>query len=227
MHSTFSDGEFTPQALVNIALGNGVSVLSLTDHDTFAGTKELLGAAFKADIFAFPGIEITVRYRDFNLHLLAYFKTFKAISPELHQRVKGMKHQRDERMMQMVDCINEVVPEKYRGRILFENVCKACEGVVGRPHLAKEMVRLKIVRTPAEAFSEFLIRYNVEKNNIMMQEAIELVRSCNGVPVIAHPGERNYSLLNPAKGRPSEAVASMVEELQSMGLMGLYDTYTI
>ena len=37
MHSTFSDGEFSPTRLVDIARGNGVSVLCLTDHDTFEG----------------------------------------------------------------------------------------------------------------------------------------------------------------------------------------------
>ena len=43
--------------------------------------------------------------------------------------------------------------------------------------------------------------------------------------LLAHPGERNYSLLNPSKGRPTEEVPSMVEELKSMGLMGLECIY--
>ncbi len=221
MHSTFSDGELAPQALVNLALRNGVSVLSLTDHDTFAGTKEFLDAAQKAEIFAFPGIEITVRYRDVNLHLLGYFKSLDTISSELHQRVVRMKTQRDERMKEMIGRLNQVIPKNFKNSILFENVSKACEGVVGRPHLAKEMVRLKIVSTPREAFEKYLIRYNIEKKNILIEEALEFIRACGGISVLAHPGERNYSLLNPAKGRPAEKVASMVDELKTMGLMGL------
>ena len=71
MHSTFSDGEFSPTKLVNIAKGNGVSTLCLTDHDTFSGIQEFITAAKAEDIFAFPGIEMTVCYRGFNLHLLA------------------------------------------------------------------------------------------------------------------------------------------------------------
>ena len=45
MHSTFSDGEFSPTRLVDIARRNGVSVLCLTAHDTFEGIPELMAAA--------------------------------------------------------------------------------------------------------------------------------------------------------------------------------------
>ena len=82
MHSNFSDGEFSPTELVKIAKENGVSDLSLTDHDTFQGVDELISAAEGTGIHAFPGIEITTRFRDFNLHLLAYFKNMESIDPE-------------------------------------------------------------------------------------------------------------------------------------------------
>ena len=79
MHSTFSDGEFSPTRLVDIAKGNGVAVLSLTDHDTFEGIPEFMAATKAEGIFGFPGIEITVRYRGFNLHLLAYFESIESL----------------------------------------------------------------------------------------------------------------------------------------------------
>ena len=53
MHSTFSDGEFSPTRLVDIAKGNGVSVLCLTDHDTFEGIPEFMAAAKAAGNFGF------------------------------------------------------------------------------------------------------------------------------------------------------------------------------
>ena len=70
MHSTYSDGEFSPQELVDIASKNGVSIISLTDHDTFEGIEEFVAAGQAAGIDAFPGIEMTTRFRDFNVHLL-------------------------------------------------------------------------------------------------------------------------------------------------------------
>ena len=225
MHSTFSDGEFTPSELVEIALSNGVSILSLTDHDTFSGVDELEKAAKGTDIDTFPGIEVTVRYRDFNLHLLGYLASLNAISPALRQRVEGMKTQREDRMMMMIERLNKVIPHRFRGVLKFDNVVRASEGVVGRPHLAQEMVRLKIVNCTAEAFDRYLVRYNIEKDNIPVDEALHLIRECKGVPVVAHPGERSYSLLSPSKGRKAEDVPAMVDELKSMGLLGLECTY--
>ena len=52
MHSTFSDGGFSPEQLVGIAQKNNVTLLSLTDHDTFEGIHDFLNAAKKANIEA-------------------------------------------------------------------------------------------------------------------------------------------------------------------------------
>jgi len=56
MHSTFSDGEFSPTRLVDIAKRNGVSELSLTDHDTFGGIQEFITAANSEGIFALAAV---------------------------------------------------------------------------------------------------------------------------------------------------------------------------
>jgi len=225
MHSTFSDGEFTPTELVGIARRNGVSILSLTDHDTFEGIEEFIRAAKDAGIAAFPGIEITARYRDFNIHLLAYFKSLESIDPELKEEVSEMYGKRERRMKELVDCINEVVPDRFKGKILLENVRKAAEGVLSRPHLAREMVRLGIVPTAGQAFEKYLVEYNVERKNISAKTAISLIRKSRGVPVVAHPGERTYSLYNPNQGRDYEDIPGQVEELKSFGLMGLECLY--
>jgi len=225
MHSTFSDGEFSPTKLVDIAKGNGVSVLCLTDHDTFEGIQEFLSAAKAEQIFAFPGIEITVRYRGFNLHLLAYFESAESISDELSHEVMKMASKREQRMRELINRVNKVIPEKFRGTIDYENVRRAAEGVLARPHLAKEMVRLGIVPNTRDAFDRYLVEYNVERENLEMESACKLIRECKGIPVLAHPGERSYSLYNPKKGRTYEDVPEMVEELKSFGLLGMECVY--
>jgi predicted metal-dependent phosphoesterase TrpH len=225
MHSTFSDGEFTPTELVRIARQNGVSILSLTDHDTFEGIEEFVQAAKGTEISAFPGIEITTRYQDFNVHLLAYFKSLDTIDQELLETVARMSEKRVRRMRELIDRINAVVPEKFKGKILFENVRKAAEGVLARPHLAREMVRLGIVPTTGLAFERYLVQYNVERENISVERAIALTRKCGGVPVLAHPGERTYSLYHPDKGRDYADIPAQLEELMSFGLMGLECLY--
>jgi len=225
MHSTFSDGEFTPTELVRIARQNGVSILSLTDHDTFEGIEEFVQAAEGTEISAFPGIEITTSYQDFNVHLLAYFKSLDSIDTELAETVARMAEKRVSRMRELIDRINEVVPEKFKGKILFENVRKAAEGVLARPHLAREMVRLGIVPSTGQAFEHYLVQYNVERENIQVQAVLALIRRCGGVPVLAHPGERTYSLYHPDKGRDYEDIPAQLEELQSLGLLGLECLY--
>ncbi len=225
MHSTFSDGEYHPRDLISLAKNNGVDLLSLTDHDTFLGLPQFLEAAKEENVEAFPGIEITVAYRDFNLHLLSYFKDLESIQPELWDRVEEMRQQRVDRMQDLIARINEVIPDRFQGSIKMENVERACEGVLARPHLAAEMVRLGIVKDRREAFELYLVKYNVEKKNLTAQEALELVRRSNGIPVIAHPGERTYSLVNAQKGRLPENAPAMVEELKAHGLMGLECVY--
>jgi predicted metal-dependent phosphoesterase TrpH len=225
MHSIFSDGEFAPAELIAIGKKNGVGIMALTDHDTFSGLPEFIDAAKDSSILAFPGIEITVQYRDFNLHLLAYFKSLDSILPDLWNRVEKMKEAREERMHQLIDKINEVIPDRFRGTITFDNVKKGSEGVLARPHLAREMVRLGIVKSTNVAFDKYLVKYNVEKENLQIEEALSMVRESNGVPVLAHPGERTYSLYNPDKGRKKEAVPGMVEELKAKGLLGLECIY--
>ncbi|MEC7640573.1 MAG: PHP domain-containing protein [Nitrospinota bacterium] len=225
MHSNFSDGELSPTSLVEMALQKNVSILSLTDHDTFRGIGELIEAAESTEITAFPGIEITVSYRDFNIHLLGYFKNIDSISAELWSRVEAMQQQREDRMVQLIAKINKVIPGPFQGSLQMDNVKKASEGVLGRPHLAREMVRLKIVADFYEAFEKYLSPYNIEKENLSAEEAIRLIRCSGGIPVVAHPGERQYSLYSPANGRDFEEVPGMVEELKLFGLLGLECVY--
>ena len=221
MHSIFSDGEFSPAQLIDIAQKNDVTLLSLTDHDTFDGIPGFLKAAEGTGIEAFPGIEITVKFHDFNIHLLAYFKDYESIEPELLSRVKDMTETRERRMRELIERVNGVIPKKFRDTIEFDNVKKAAEGVLARPHLAREMVRLGIVSSTNQAFERYLVKYNVQRENLDAATAISLVRQSKGVPVMAHPGERSYSLICPEKGRKKENAPVLVEELKKMGLLGL------
>lgn len=225
MHSVFSDGEFAPAELIDIGRKNGVEIMALTDHDTFSGLPDFMEAAKGSGVFAFCGIEITVQYRDFNLHLLAYFKSIESILPDLWDRVEKMKEARENRMRQLIGKINEVIPNRFSGMVTFDNVKKGSEGVLARPHLARELVRLGVVKTTNEAFDKYLVKYNIEKENLQIEEALSMVRASKGVPVLAHPGERTYSLCNPDKGRKLEAVPEMVEDLKAKGLLGLECIY--
>ena len=83
------------------------------------------------------------------------------------------------------------------------------------------MVRLGIVPNTNQAFERYLVKYNVQRENLDAATAISLIRKSKGVPVMAHPGERSYSLICPEKGRYKENAPILLEELKEMGLLGL------
>tara|TARA_X000001036_G_C20409184_1_gene696247 strand:- start:145 stop:798 length:654 start_codon:yes stop_codon:yes gene_type:complete len=153
--------------------------------------------------------------------MLAYFKDYESINPKLRDRVKKMTQTRETRMRQLIERVNEVIPDRFQGKIIFENVKRAAEGVLARPHLAREMVKLGIVSSTGQAFERYLVKYNVERENLDAPIAIAMVRESGGVPVLAHPGERSYSLVCPEKGRQPENAPVLLEELKEMGLLGL------
>jgi len=132
-----------------------------------------------------------------------------------------MTETRERRMRELIKRVNGVIPKKFRNSIDFDNVKKAAEGVLARPHLAREMVRLGIVSSSNQAFEQYLVKYNVQRENLDAATAISLIRQSKGVPVMAHPGERSYSLICPEKGRNKENAAVLLEELKEMGLLGL------
>lgn len=76
-HSTASDGEYTPAALVQAAYDRGLHAVALTDHDTIAGLDEAVQAGHALGVQVIPGIEVSLRFRlPFfvgSLHLLLYF----------------------------------------------------------------------------------------------------------------------------------------------------------
>ena len=59
VHSTYSDGTFSPAELVKEAVKNDISAFALTDHDTTDGIDEAIDAGGKAGIEVIPGIEIS------------------------------------------------------------------------------------------------------------------------------------------------------------------------
>ncbi|MCK5682384.1 PHP domain-containing protein [bacterium] len=77
-HSTASDGELSPCAVVNQAAEKGLTAVSLTDHDTLVGIDEALTAGAQVKIKVIPGVELTLRLKrpEFvgSLHLLLYFQ---------------------------------------------------------------------------------------------------------------------------------------------------------
>ena len=70
VHSSASDGVFSPAEVVRKAKGNGVEVMALTDHDTVAGLKEARKEAQKLGIRFIDGVELSVSWSGKTIHVV-------------------------------------------------------------------------------------------------------------------------------------------------------------
>jgi predicted metal-dependent phosphoesterase TrpH len=188
----------TPSELVARAARLGIGVLGITDHDTTEGIPQALAEAQKWGTTVVPGVEISTIGGEEEIHLLGYF-----VDPE-HAELQALlsctQQARWERAQRMLDRLATLgLP------IEWERVLEISGGSssIGRPHLAATLLEAGHVSSYNEAFTRWIGRdcpAYVERYKLTPEEAIQLVRSSGGLPVLAHPyiysryGERKIGL---------------------------------
>ncbi|GAA0911323.1 PHP domain-containing protein [Virgisporangium ochraceum] len=210
-HSSVSDGTLTPAELVRAAADAGLDVVALTDHDNTAGWAPA-AEALPPGLTLVRGAELSCRWYapdpPISLHLLAYL--FDPEHPALSAALAGVRESRETRAKRMVDLLRADGIDVSWDEI----VADAAGGSIGRPHLARALIRLGLVPTVRAAFeSEWLgERYRVPKKDLDVFEALALVRDAGGAAVFAHPRAT-------VRGRvvPDELIA----DLATAGLAGL------
>jgi len=181
MHSTFSDGVYTPRRLVEEAAAAGVNVAAITDHDSLEGCDSLKGQELPVRLI--PGVELSLRDMP-GLHLLGY-GLGEALP--LRQTVAHLARQRRQRGRAMVERLCALGMPMDAEKLLQE-----CEGSLGRPHIARAMVQLGYVQNVQAAFEMYLGEGRpayVAGERLSMGEALQLMRRSGFVPVLAHPYE--------------------------------------
>lgn len=209
IHSTFSDGSYTPEQLVEKAAAIGLTALALTDHDNVAGVERFMAACGKSTVRGIPGVEISVDCDNGSMHILGYF--IDPNNPNLKKLLGGIQDHRAERNREMLKHLNRL------GLCMsMEEVASRAGGeVVGRPHFAQALLDRGYVKTSNEAFKNYLSRGKpayVERVRQSPQEGMEMIRLAGGVAVLAHP----FTLTG---GR--EVLRKIVKELAESGLQGL------
>lgn len=204
MHTAFSDGVLSPEELVQFAVSRGVTVMAVTDHDTFDGIDQLRGR--ETPIPVLTGIELSMADMH-GLHLLGYGMTE---AQELRQVVRNLAQKRYSRARRMVEKLDGLgMPLDY------DALCAACGTSVGRPHIAREMVRRGYVETTEEAFERWIGDDGpayVPNERLTMAQALPLMRRNGFVPVLAHPAE----LL-----KDDMTLRMLLEAWQKQGLQGV------
>lgn len=183
LHTFHSDGTFSPEEVVRRAKELGLSAISVTDHDTVDGVPAARGAAGK-DLEIIPGVEMTVVFRDRELHILGY--GIRIEDPEFAALLDRLKQRRLERIKKMIDKVRERGADVTFGEV----TAIAGPGSVGRPHLAEAMIRKGFVKSLKEAFDRYLADDApcfVRDATLTVQEAVRMIRAAGGVAVLAHP----------------------------------------
>ena len=184
-HSTASDGIYSPTELLQRAKDNGLRVLALTDHDSTGGLDEAAQAARKLDIDFIPGIEINTDVNGGEVHVLGYFPEYQR--PAFQAVLQVLRDARERRGQRMVELLNE-----HGINIAWERVRQIAQGAVGRPHVAKALLEAGYVQTIGEAFDKYIGKgcyAYVPRYKLTPEDAVGLITSANGLPVIAHPAD--------------------------------------
>jgi predicted metal-dependent phosphoesterase TrpH len=190
-HTTHSDGDRSPAELFAAAAAAGVTVLSVTDHDTVSGLAECAEAARATGLRLVPGIELSCDLHGREVHLLGHFLDPEAQS--LHDLAPEMLQERRERMERMVALAQML---KLKG-VTMDGVV-ACSGGenLGRPHLARVLIDNGHAVSIKDAFEKFLKTRGplwVDRRRLSVQEAVRLVHGAGGTLSIAHPGANAVS----------------------------------
>jgi 3',5'-nucleoside bisphosphate phosphatase len=204
VHSTASDGSLAPESVVKRALAAGLTAIALTDHDTLAGVPEAVAAGQRLGVRVICGCEFSAAAPWGEMHVLGYY--LPEHSPALDAFLERCRADRVRRAEAMVAQL-----QRLGIGLSFENVLtESGTGAVGRPHVARAIVRQGGAVDLGDAFDRFLARGKpafVEKTLPAFSTISELVHAVGGLVSVAHLKERGTrAFIERLKGQGLDAV---------------------
>ena len=229
VHSNCSDGSFTPGELVEYALNHDISAFALTDHDTVAGLDEAIAYARELSgniceknpegktVEVVPGIEFSTEYEGRDIHIVGLFIDYKCDTFITH--LTEFVASRDTRNEKMCTLLRE-----HGVNITYEGLqAQFPDAVITRAHYARFLLENGYVKSMNEAFDRYVGDHApcfLPREKITPVQAVELILSVGGVPVLAHPV---------LYGMGSARLEKLVSALADAGLVAIeaiYSSYT-
>ena len=185
IHTYCSDGEFSPEEIIQRSAGLGLRTIAVADHDTLGGVPLALDAARRIGLECIPGVEVSCELAEGEAHLLGYFVRVGE-ETSLSEMLAQFRASRVERARRMAERLARLgMPLEWSDVEVLAN-----SESIGRPHVAQAMVRQGYVATVAEAFEHYLHRdgpAHVPRFKVTPEEAMRLIHEAGGVAVLAHP----------------------------------------
>ena len=202
LHTTASDGRLSPAQLVARAAAAGLTTISITDHDTVAAIAEATAAAQAVNIRVVPGIEITAVDAGRDVHMLGYF--FDPLSTALATVLERQRALRVARVREIGEKLAVLgMPIDVESVLLAAAARPGAS--VGRPQVARELVRAGYVTSVQDAFDKWLASGRpafTPRTGPSPAAIVDTIHAAGGVASLAHP----------AVTKRDELIAPLVEQ---------------
>jgi len=214
IHTTYSDGSFSPEKIVDAAIDAGLDAIAITDHDNVLShdiaikyANELAKKNGTTPLEIIRGVEVNTLYKGFEIHILGYFMNEK--DSDFQSMLKTQQKARIEQTEKIISLLNK----KANIPVRFEDVKKlvAEGGSIGRPHIAKAITNKGGTDSVIEAYNKYINDASpvyVTRNSVSPHEAVEVIYEAGGIPVFAHPFDVDIA-------------EEVTKELMQFGLRGL------
>jgi 3',5'-nucleoside bisphosphate phosphatase len=198
--STGSDGGLPMEAVFREAGRRKIDLLSITDHDSIEHQGKAVELAGASSITYITGVELNVTFpyknKSFSLDFLGYGYDYN--NRALREKLQVIREHRAKRARQILENLNIEFTRENRPLFTDKDLQKMQEGVDGilsRPHIADYLVNKGVVSSRQEAFDRYLVRCDVPKYPLSLDEASGLVKNAGGTLVLAHPNDPNGTSL--------------------------------
>ena len=209
IHSTCSDGTFSPKEIVQKVIEKNLYGFSLTDHDTIDGIPEILTLDLPKDLKFIPGIEISCDAKGREIHILGY-----GIDWTNKQLNNTLDHLRNKRAKRNLDMIHLFQKDGYP--ITLEKLQQGDPNtVITRAHFAKALINEGICSSMDQAFSKYLgekCKYYIPKPFFDPKDCLKLILDAGGIPILAHAFLYKFSNLD---------TKHLIRDLKEYGLLGI------
>lgn len=193
IHTTYSDGVFSPERIVDTAIAAGLNAIAITDHDNVLAhpiatdyAEKIAKETSTTPLEILPGVEINTMFKDIEIHILGYF-----MNREDSDFLEMLKTQQRARIEQTEEIIR-LLYKKEGINVTFDKIKSlvAEGGSIGRPHIAKAITLAGGTNSVMEAYNKYINNNSdvyVQRKTISPHEAIEIIYDAGGIPVFAHP----------------------------------------
>lgn len=185
-HTNYSDGELSPDELIKLAIANNIGTLAITDHDTLKGIQSVDKSKYK-DIRIINGIELSAKVDKGRMHILGYGIDIN--DRTLNEKMIELKNNSFNSVIAVIGQVSSDYGIRFDSNDLTDMF--TAKHNLGRPDIAKLLVKYGYAESVQDAFDKYLIaaydKTRKTKKGISYDECLDLINNSNGIPVLAHP----------------------------------------